>query len=257
MNLNNKESAEGRPIGSAPRFAGKVCVVTGAASGIGLATARRLVEEAGTVVGLDIAPPAHGEPDKIEWRRHDVTSETDWTTAVSDVVAQHGRIDVLVNNAGLVGSYASLTDITVDDWRHIVEVNQTGVFLGIRAVVPRMLAAGTGAIVNVSSIWGLVGTAGVAAYQASKGAVTLITRNAAATWAEQGIRVNSVHPGLIVTPMTEAQDQAISAELVAKTPMRRAGQAGEVAAAIVFLASADAAYITGAQLVVDGGFTTV
>jgi NAD(P)-dependent dehydrogenase (short-subunit alcohol dehydrogenase family) len=120
-----------------------------------------------------------------------------------------------------------------------------------------MISQGRGAIVNVSSIWGLVGAPGVAAYQASKGAVTLMTKNASATWAAQGIRINSVHPGLITTPMTDRQDQAISAELVAKTPMGRPGRADEVADAITYLASDGASYITGAQLVVDGGFTNV
>lgn len=242
---------------SSPSFEGKVAIVTGAASGIGHATAMALAAQGATVYGADIAPP-HGEADgTIQWRRLDVAEEDGWKTLAAEVLQAHGRIDVLVNNAGLVGSYDSITDIDIQDWHRIISVNQTGVFLGMRSVAPAMLAQESGAIVNVSSIWGLVGAAGVAAYQASKGAVTLMTKNASATWAAQGIRVNSVHPGLITTPLTENQDQAISDELIAKTPMHRAGQANEVADAIVYLASDRASYITGAQLVVDGGFTSI
>lgn len=242
---------------SSPSFDGKVAIVTGAASGIGHATAMALAAQGATVYGADIAP-AYDEADgAIQWRRLDVAEEDGWKALTAEVLQAHGRIDVLVNNAGLVGSYDSITDIDIQDWHRIISINQTGVFLGMRSVAPAMLAQESGAIVNVSSIWGLVGAAGVAAYQASKGAVTLMTKNASATWAAQGIRVNSVHPGLITTPLTENQDQAISDELIAKTPMHRAGQASEVADAIVYLASDRASYITGAQLVVDGGFTSI
>jgi hypothetical protein len=127
----------------------------------------------------------------------------------------------------------------------------------MRTVLPGMVERGRGAVVNVSSMWGIIGASGVAAYQASKGAVTMMTKNAAATYAANGVRINSVHPGFIVTPMTEAQERSISNGLVAQTPLGRAGQASEVAAAIAFLASEDASFITGAQLLVDGGFTTV
>jgi len=136
-------------------------------------------------------------------------------------------------------------------------LNQSSVFYGMQTVLPSMIERSTGSIVNVSSMWGIIGTAGVAAYQASKGAVTMMTKNAAATYASRGIRVNSVHPGFISTPMTLAQDADISQGLVDKTPMARAGLASEVAASIAFLASEDASFVTGVQLLVDGGFTTV
>jgi NAD(P)-dependent dehydrogenase (short-subunit alcohol dehydrogenase family) len=243
---------------SSPTFDGKVAIVTGAASGIGHATATALVAQGATVYGADIAAPTDGAADKaIQWRRLDVAEEEGWKALTEEVLQAHGRIDVLVNNAGLVGSYDSITDIDIQDWHRIISINQTGVFLGMRSVVPAMLSRESGAIVNVSSIWGLVGAAGVAAYQASKGAVTVMTKNASATWAAQGIRVNSVHPGLITTPLTENQDQAISDDLIARTPMHRAGRASEVADAIVYLASDKASYITGAELVVDGGFTSI
>ena len=239
-------------------FAGKIAIVTGAASGIGHAAAVALAEQGATVYGADIAAPSSDNAhESVQWRKLDVAEEAGWKALAAEVLGEHGRIDILVNNAGLVGSYDSITDIDIADWHRIISVNQTGVFLGMRTVAPPMLAQGAGAIVNVSSIWGLVGAAGVAAYQASKGAVTLMTKNASATWAGQGIRVNSVHPGLIITPLTENQDQEISDDLIAKTPMGRAGKASEVADAILYLASDQASYITGAQLVVDGGFTSV
>lgn len=247
---------------SPQRFANKVALVTGGASGIGLATVTRLAREGATVVVLDLATkPAEPLPsdvtDKITFVQHDVSSEAAWKAVVDAVVAEHGQIDVLINNAGLVGSYDNIVDIPLDDWHRIIGINQNGVFLGIRSVVPVMRRHGGGAIVNTSSIWGLVGAAGVSAYQASKGAVTVITRNAAASFAKDSIRCNSVHPGLIETPLTAPQDPAISQGLVDATPLGRAGSAEEVAAAITFLASEDASYITGAALVVDGGFTTV
>lgn len=240
---------------TASRFNGRVCLVTGSAQGIGLATARRLAEDGATVFGLDLHKPAEDVPG-VTALIGDVTSLESWQDALR-AAAEAGPLEVLVNNAGTVGSYEPITDIALQDWERVVRINQTSVFYGMRTVLPGMVERGRGAIVNVSSMWGIIGASGVAAYQASKGAVTMMTKNAAATYAVNGIRINSVHPGFIVTPMTEAQDRAISNGLVAQTPLGRAGQATEVAAAIAFLASDDASFITGAQLLVDGGFTTI
>jgi NAD(P)-dependent dehydrogenase (short-subunit alcohol dehydrogenase family) len=238
------------------RLRDRVSVVTGAAQGIGLATVKRLTEEHARVFGFDVADPTESV-DGVKWIKCDVTSNQQWQECIARVVSNAGPVDVLVNNAGGVGSYDQLTDISVEDWDRVIKLNQSSVFYGMRTVLPSMLTRSTGAIVNVSSMWGIIGAPGVAAYQASKGAVTMITKNAAATYAGRGVRINSVHPGLIWTPMTEAQDAEISQDLIDKTPMARAGQASEVASAIAFLASDDASFVNGIQLIVDGGFTTV
>lgn len=234
------------------RFEGRTCLVTGSAQGIGAATVRRLAQEGAKVVGLDIRRP-DGEIDGVTHLVGDVTDLAFWEEAASAA----GQVDVLVNNAGMVGSYESITDISLEDWDRVVRLNQTGVFYGMRTVLPGMVDRGAGAIVNVSSMWGLIGASGVSAYQASKGAVTMMTKNAAATYAPHGVRVNSVHPGFIWTPLTEGQDAGISQDLIDDTPMGRAGQAEEVAAGIAFLASDDASFVTGHQLVIDGGYTVV
>ena len=239
------------------RLADKIAIVTGAAGGIGLATAQRFAREGATVYACDIAfKTAETDDEGVRIRPLDVSDLEDWARLTEEIADEAGGADILVNNAGLVGSYDSLTDVEIDRWHAIIAVNQTGVFYGMRSVIPLMRSRGGGSIINVSSIWGLVGAPGVAAYQASKGAVTLMTKNAAMTYAPEAIRVNSVHPGLITTPMTDAQDPEISAGLVASTPLGRAGRAEEVANAILFLASNEASYVTGSQLVVDGGFTT-
>lgn len=234
----------------------RVCIVTGAAQGIGAAVVDRFLAEGAIVYAFDVAPGEAQDTDHLVVRTLDVTDLHGWTEQATEIEARHHRIDVLVNNAGLVGSYASITDIDLADWSRIVDVNMNGTFYGMRSVLPVMRRVGCGSVVNISSIWGVVGASGVAAYQASKGAVSTMTKNAAMTYAPDGIRVNSVHPGLITTPMTDAQDPTLSAQLVAVTPLGRAGRPSEVAAAVTFLASDESSYVTGLQLFVDGGLTT-
>lgn len=232
------------------RVNGRVAVVSGASRGIGQAIAERLSEEGARVYGGDLE-----FDDSSEVERHlDVTDLASWERLRQHVAEREAHVDILVNNAGVVGSYGSITDVSLEDWDRIVAVNQTGVFYGMRTFIPHLSDADSGAIVNISSIWGIVGTAGVAAYQASKGAVVTMTKNAAVTYAGAGIRANSVHPGLITTPMTINQDQAINATLTAATPLGREGAPREIAHAVLFLASDEASFITGQQLVVDGGF---
>jgi NAD(P)-dependent dehydrogenase (short-subunit alcohol dehydrogenase family) len=231
---------------------GKVCIVTGAGSGIGRATARIMQDEGGIVLGCDVAPEAGT---RYSCREMDVRDEQGWSSWVTEIEEEHSRIDVLVNNAGLVGSYLALHEIDPADWDSICDVNQRAVYLAMRAVIPLMLRQGAGSIVNVSSIWGIVGAVGVSAYQASKGAVRLMSRNAAITYAQHGIRVNSVHPGLILTEMIERQDPAVTSQLVEVTPLGRGAQPQELAEVITFLASDRASFMTGAEICVDGGFT--
>jgi NAD(P)-dependent dehydrogenase (short-subunit alcohol dehydrogenase family) len=241
-------------VSSEPRglLAGKVCIVTGAGSGIGRATASMMTDEGGTVLGCDVSPETGT---RYSGRNLDVRDEAGWAEWIAEIDRDHGRVDVLVNNAGLVGSYLPLHEIDPADWDAICDVNQRAVYLGMRAVLPLMLRQGAGSIVNISSIWGIVGAAGVSAYQASKGAVRLMSRNAAITYAAHGIRVNSVHPGLILTEMIERQDPVITEQLIAVTPLGRGAQPREVADVITFLASDRASFVTGAEICVDGGFT--
>lgn len=251
------------------RFRERVCVVTGGAMGIGEATAGRLAAEGGAVMILDLTfTQAQAAADRIaraggfaEAYACDVSDEA----AVRDVFAQielhHGRVDVLVNNAGIAGPQGPVETVTLADWRALMAVNLDGVFLCTREALKRMNTTGRGAIVNVSSIYGLVGSADAAAYHASKGAVRLFTKAAALQVARRGIRVNSVHPGFIDTPMVAAfagasgQPEAVLKALAALHPVGRLGRSEEVAAVIAFLASDDASFMTGAEVVVDGGYT--
>jgi NAD(P)-dependent dehydrogenase (short-subunit alcohol dehydrogenase family) len=232
------------------RLEGKVAIVTGASSGIGAAIAALFEEEGATVVGADIA--ANGGP----VRQLDVGDLDGWHALVADVRAEHGTVDVLVNNAGIVKAYEGIVDVDLEDWRAVLRVNLDGVFYGMRAVIPAMQANGGGAIVNFSSIWGIAGAAGVAAYQASKGAVRTLTKNAALTYAGDGIRANSIHPGLVMTPLIAAQDPAITQVVVDATPLGRGAEPRELAYGALYLACDESSFVTGTELVIDGGYLT-
>lgn len=234
------------------RLTDKTAIVTGASSGIGRATAELFAEQGATVYATDIdLPPSGGQSIFVQ---HDVADEDGWRSLVTRIEAETGRLDILVNNAGMVGSYDTITDIDMAIYHRVIAVNQTGAFFGMRQCIPLLAKGGRGSIVNVSSIWGLIGAVGVTAYQASKGALTCLTKNAALSYAPT-IRANSVHPGLIRTRLTEGQDPAMNQVLIDDTPLGRMAEAREVAFAILFLASDESSFITGAELMVDGGYT--
>jgi NAD(P)-dependent dehydrogenase (short-subunit alcohol dehydrogenase family) len=245
------------------RLRDKVTIVTGAASGMGAATALLFAREGARVVVADLLA-AEGEQvvgrikeagGEAKFQHLDVTSEKDWQGAVAANLAAYGRIDVLVNNAGISGSDPDLLSLTV--WENVMTVNAKGCFLGMKYLIPEMQKAKRGAVVNISSISGFTGQKMVhMAYNASKAAVRVMTKSAAVQVAQYGIRVNSVHPG-IMPPMRTSKltaDPAIRAKMLNGVPMGRAGRVEEVAYASLFLASDEASYITGTELVVDGGY---
>jgi len=234
------------------RLKGKIAIVTGASSGIGRATADLFAEEGALVYATDIA--LRETSGGITYVKHDTSSEEEWIDLTQRVEREQGRLDVLVNNAGIVGTYETITECKMSDYHRIIAVNQTGFFLGIRHSIPLMLKGGQGSIVNISSIWGLIGAVGVAPYQASKGAVTTMTKNVALSYAP-AIRANSIHPGAVLTNIIATQDEAINQQLIADTPLKRMADPREVAFAALYLASDESAFVTGAELVIDGGYT--
>jgi NAD(P)-dependent dehydrogenase (short-subunit alcohol dehydrogenase family) len=237
---------------SVVRLEGKIAVVTGASSGIGRAIADLFVEQGATVYATDITSRDGGG--RLVFVQHDVSDEVGWAALSSRIEREHGGLDILVNNAGIVSTYATLTEASMADYYRVIAVNQTGAYLGMRFCIPLMQKKGAGAIVNISSIWGLIGAAGVAPYQASKGALTTLTKNAALSYAP-AIRANSIHPGLIRTQITAVQTDAINQQLIDDTPLKRMAEPREVAYAALYLASDESSFVTGAELVVDGGYT--
>jgi NAD(P)-dependent dehydrogenase (short-subunit alcohol dehydrogenase family) len=245
-------------------LSGRVALVTGASRGIGAATVRRLAEEGAMVIATDVidnegeglAGVLVSEGKQVAYRHLDVSDESAWAAVVDQVMADHGRIDVLVNNAG-IGTMPDVETETVEGWDQLIGINQKGVWLGMRAVAPVMRNGAGGSIINLSSIFGAVGGFGASvAYHASKGAVRLMTKNAAIRYAKEGIRVNSVHPGFIDTPMVEqVKGTDVEQLIIADTPMGRMGRSDEVAEVIAFLASDRSSYMTGSEVYVDGGWT--
>jgi NAD(P)-dependent dehydrogenase (short-subunit alcohol dehydrogenase family) len=253
------------------RLKDKVCVITGAALGIGRACALRMAEEGADVALFDMLD-AEGEALAAELVRQghraaywhvDVASEADVARAIDAVAARFGAVHVLVNNAGIAGPSKPTHEITEAEWDRVQAVNVKGVFFCTKHAIPHLRRAGSGSIVNLSSIYGLVGAPDVPPYHASKGAVRLMSKTDALLYAADAIRVNSVHPGYIRTPMVEhhlrdsgATDlEAAIAEVGKLHPLGHMGEADDIAWGVVYLASDEAKFITGAELVIDGGYT--
>jgi NAD(P)-dependent dehydrogenase (short-subunit alcohol dehydrogenase family) len=243
------------------RLAGKVALVTGGASGMGKSEATIFAREGARVLVADVLEAegkavATGIGDAARFVKLDVTNEGEWQTAVAAAEREFGKLDILVNNAGISGTYqADLTN--TEAWDRVMGINAKGVFFGMKHAVPALKRAGGGAIVNISSISGFTGQHGVhMAYNASKGAVRIMTKTAAVQWAADGIRVNSVHPGFMPAMRTSvgSANPEWRAKVLRAVPMKREGRVEEVAHAVLFLASDEASYITGTELVVDGGF---
>jgi len=248
------------------RLSGKVALVSGGASGMGQSEALIFAREGAKVVVADVLEEGQQVADKIKgaggqamFVKLDVSQEPQWEKAVKAAVDAFGKLDVLVNNAGISGTFDQ-DMLSTAAWDKLMDINAKGVFLGMKTAIPAMKRAGGGAIVNISSISGFVGQNGVhMAYNASKGAVRIMTKTAAVQFAQDNIRVNSVHPGML-PPMRSSKgsaDPAWREKMIRAVPMKREGRVEEVAHAVLFLASDEASYITGTELVVDGGYLAV
>lgn len=248
----------------------KVCIVTGGSQGIGKATCLRLAEEGASVAITDIQDDDGQElcdaicegQGRAEFWHLDVTDETEVERVFSEVAEKFGGIDVIVNNAGISGADKPTDEVSADEWRQVMDVNVMGVFFCTKAAVKHMRQCGGGSIVNISSIYGIVGAPDLPPYHASKGAVREMSKTDAMLFAGEGIRVNSVHPGFIWTPMvekvaaeSEEGTETFCEQLRALHPLGHIGEPEDIAAGIAYLASDDAKFVTGSELVIDGGYT--
>lgn len=244
------------------RLKGKIAIITGASQGMGSEHARAFVEEGARVVLTDLNA-ADGEKlaeelnDRAIFVEHDVADAGHWRRVVEAAEATFGTVDVLVNNAGVIGPVSMTADLDDDAYARVCAINQTGVFLGMKAVLPGMLRGGGGSIVNISSISGIVAIVGSPnlAYVGSKFAVRGMTKHVAVEYGDRGIRVNSVHPGYVKTPMMVAATDEDGGGAAAAIPLRRFAESREISNLVVFLASDEASFVTGAEHVIDGGMT--
>jgi len=249
------------------RLQGKVAIITGGARGQGAAEARMFAREGAKVVfgdvlddeGRQVEAEIGAAGGEAVYVRLDVTDEDSWREAVGTAVSRFGRVDILVNNAG-IASWNAGDDASVEEWDRIMEINAKGVFLGTKAVVPAMRDAGGGSIVNISSISGMVGQTNIhPGYNASKGAVRILTKSTAVQHAAEGIRCNSIHPGPVKTPMTErswSNPEWLQAT-ERRTPLGRYAEPDEIAYGVLFLASDESSFMTGSEVVIDGGMTAL
>jgi cyclopentanol dehydrogenase len=244
------------------RLNGKVALITGAAGGQGSVEAKLFVNHGAKVAITDISEQAiqklaaelQESGGEVLPLVHDVSSEADWIRVMEQINERFGALHILINNAGIL-SRSGIDDTDLETWEKIQSVNSRSVFLGIKHAVPLLRKSGGGSIINISSIWGLVGSGGSAAYHASKGAIRLLTKTAAVEYAKDQIRVNSIHPGVIVTPMVETNSNEGIRLLKQKTPWPRLGKPEDVAYGALYLASDESSFVTGTELVIDGGYT--
>jgi cyclopentanol dehydrogenase len=246
------------------RLENKVAIVTGAAGGMGEAIARLFVKEGASVLATDVQEEkleswvavAQKAGNAIIWQKHDVASEADWTSVVERAVSEFGRIDILIHNAGIYPPGATTESTSLAEWQKVLAINVTSSFIGTKLCIPFMKESGGGAVVNISSIAGIVGGNGPA-YSASKAAQHLLTKDQAVELAPYNIRVNSIHPGGVLTPMTEFMVSMESSDEMLKNicPLGRIGNVNEIAYGALYLASDESSYTTGAELVIDGGLT--
>ena len=255
------------------RLEGMVAMITGGASGIGAASARLFAEHGAGVaiadlndnLGRQVADEISAAGGSALYRRLDTSAEDEWIEVMKAVQERFGRLDIMLNAAGVSGRGADgatsprVEKLDIANWNHVMAVNATGVFLGTKHAIGPMLAVGGGSIINISSIYGIVGSINSASYHASKGAVRTFTKAAAAQYAAQGVRVNSVHPGFVDTPMTQPihDDPERAGPRLAQTPAGYFGQPIDIAHGCLFLASDESRWMTGAELVIDGGMTAV
>lgn len=245
------------------RLEHKVALITGAAKGMGEAEARLFAAEGASLIITDmdkvnldkVAKELLAAGTKVLAIKHDVSQEAQWLRVAQAAEKEYGKVDILVNNAGIL-SGEGVEATTTEIWNKIIAVNQTGTWLGMKYIIPLMRKAGKGSVINISSVYALIGTGTSAAYQASKGAVRILSKTAATEYARENIRVNSIYPGAILTPMVadEITEDTLKG-LISIIPMGRAGQASEVAYGVLFLASDESSYMTGAELVIDGGWS--
>ena len=259
------------------RLIGKVAIVTGGASGIGAETARVfalhgakvLLTDANAALGRSVTEEIVSKGGTASFAEQDVASEARWAEIAAEAEKRYGHIDILCNIAGISGrdprqniqtslvGGGRIGEQTLEQWNKVLEINATGTFLGTKAVIPAMQRAGGGSIINISSICGIVGSHSNAAYHASKGAVRIFSKAAAIQYATDKIRVNSIHPGFVDTPMTKPghANPEVSSIRLAATPLGRFGTPADIAAGCLYLASDEAAWVTGSELVIDGGMT--
>ncbi|MES9995749.1 glucose 1-dehydrogenase [Desulfovibrio aminophilus] len=244
------------------RLEGKVALITGAARGIGKGHAEIFAEEGASVVvsdvlveqGEEVAAQLREQGHNAVFQKLDVSSEADWAAAVEAATANFGKLTTLVNNAAIFNN-SGVDELLLDDWNKVIAVNLTGVFLGMKAVLPELEKSGNGAIVNISSLYAIIATDGFAAYHASKSGVRMLSKATALRYTRRGVRVNTILPGNVVTPAASTLTEEENAAILKLVPMGVRGQPSDVAYGSLYLASDEARYVTGSELVIDGGWS--